>query len=120
VAQIAGSIREWGWTGGDDHRRARVGAGRAEARQAEVPVMVAAGWSDAQEREYVIADNKLALNAGWDENLLALEVADLGELGFELDLIGFSELELAGLLAEKSVKKRFDRFGNDASGAKNA
>ena len=55
----------------------------------EVPVIVAAGWSEAQKRAYVIADNKLALNAGWDEELLALELGDLEVLGFDLDLIGF-------------------------------
>ena len=53
--------------------------------------MVARGWSEAQKRAYVIADNKLALNAGWDEELLALEIGDLQALGFDLDLTGFCE-----------------------------
>ena len=60
--------------------------------------MVAAGWSEAQKRAYVIADNKLALNAGWDEELLRVELGDLKELGFDLGLTGFGELELGKLL----------------------
>jgi hypothetical protein len=51
--------------------------------------MVAAGWSEAQKRAYALADNKLALNAGWDDAMLALEFADITELGFDLGLIGF-------------------------------
>lgn len=67
---------------------------------AEVPVMVAAGWSEAQRRAYVIADNKLALNAGWDEALLRLELQDLAALGFDGQLAGFSRDELAALTPE--------------------
>jgi DNA modification methylase len=59
--------------------------------------MVARGWSQAQKRAYVIADNKLTDNAGWDDALLKLEVADLASMGFDLPLIGFSEQELARL-----------------------
>ena len=73
VAQIAGSIREWGWTMPmlvDEDGTLIAGHGRVlAARQlglTEMPVMVARGWSEAQKRAYVIADNKLALNAGWD------------------------------------------------------
>ena len=58
-----------------------------------------AGLSEAQKRAYVIADNKLALNAGWDKELLALELGELQGLGFDLALTGFSEDELAGLLS---------------------
>jgi DNA modification methylase len=56
--------------------------------------MVARGWSEAQCRAYVLADNKLAENAGWDKQLLMLEVADLTTLGFDLSLVGFSDREL--------------------------
>ena len=83
VAQIAGSIREWGWTKPVlvDENGIIAGHGRVLAARklglTEVPVMVARGWSEAQKRAYVIADNKLALNAGWDEELLRLELADL-------------------------------------------
>jgi DNA modification methylase len=67
----------------------------------EVPVMVAKGWSDAKKRAYVIADNKLAMNAGWDEQMLALELGEIGELGFDLDLTGFTADEIAALMPEE-------------------
>ena len=105
VAQIAASIREWGWTVPvliDEVGTIIAGHGRVMAAQrlglTEIPVMVAAGWSDAKRRAYVIADNKLALNAGWDEQLLRLELGELKGLGVDLGLTGFGELELDGLL----------------------
>ena len=61
--------------------------------------MVARGWSEAQKRAYLIADNKLGLNAGWNEELLRIEMADLMTMGFELPLMGFSERELSALNA---------------------
>jgi DNA modification methylase len=104
VDQIAASIREWGWTNPvllAEDGTIIAGHGRVLAarklRIREVPVMVAAGWSEAQKRAYALADNKLALNAGWDEAMLALEFADITELGFDLGLIGFSEEEIAAL-----------------------
>jgi ParB-like chromosome segregation protein Spo0J len=63
----------------------------------EVPVMVAKGWSDAKKRAYVLADNKLAINAGWDNEMLALELAEIGELGFDLDMTGFKAEEIKAL-----------------------
>ena len=66
---------------------------------AEVPVVVARGWTEAQKRAYRIADNKLALNAGWDEELLRLEVTDLQSLGFDVPLMGFSDRELNALVS---------------------
>jgi hypothetical protein len=68
----------------------------------EVPVMVARGWTDAQKRAYVIADNQLALNAGWDRELLGLELGELKLGGFDLALTGFGELELGDLLADRT------------------
>ena len=65
----------------------------------DVPVMVASGWSEAQKKAYVLADNQLALNAGWDTEMLSLELKDL-EGEFDLDLIGFGEDFLAGLLID--------------------
>jgi DNA modification methylase len=59
---------------------------------------VAKGWSEAQKRAYVIADNKLALNAGWDNELLALELAELDGLGFDVELTGFSDEEIKALM----------------------
>jgi ParB-like chromosome segregation protein Spo0J len=72
---------------------------------AEVPVMVAGGWSEAQKRAYVLADNKLALNAGWDDDLLKIELSDLQAFDFDLGLIGFSADEIAGLTASWSAYK---------------
>ena len=109
VAQIAASIKEWGWTvpvliepdGG-----IIAGHGRVMAAQRlgipEVPCMIADGWSEGQKRAYIIADNKLALNAGWDDEMLRTEFAELGDLGFDLGLTGFGEMELASLLEDKT------------------
>jgi hypothetical protein len=106
VAQIAGSIREWGWTIPvliDEQGELIAGHGRVlAARQLgieAVPVMTARGWSEAKIRAYRIADNKLGLNSGWDDELLALELADLKELGAALDLTGFDAAELSSLLS---------------------
>jgi DNA modification methylase len=105
VAQIAASIREWGWTVPilvDEQSNIIAGHGRVLAAQqlglADVPVMVAAGWSEAQKRSYAIADNKLALNASWDEKLLRIEMGELRGLGADLVLTGFGELELDAML----------------------
>jgi len=106
VAQVAASIGEWGWTVPvlvDEESNLIAGHCRILAAQrlglTEVPVMVARGWSEAQKRGYVIADNKLTLNAGWDENLLRLELGELKGLGADLSLTGFGELELDALFA---------------------
>lgn len=104
VAQIAASMREWGWTtpvlaspGG----QIIAGHGRVLAARKlgidTIPVMVASGWTDAQTRAYVIADNKLAMNSGWDDELLRLELGELGDLGFDLELTGFDALEMANI-----------------------
>ncbi len=109
VAGIAASIREWGWTTPilvDEDGGIIAGHGRVLAARklglADVPVMVATGWTEAQRRAYVLADNKLALNAGWDAALLASELKGLAELGFDTGLTGFSADELAALLVEPS------------------
>jgi ParB-like chromosome segregation protein Spo0J len=106
VAQIAASIREFGWTNPvlvDGANGIIAGHGRVLAARKlgleRVPVLELTHMSEAQKRAYVLADNQLALNAGWDEALLRLELADLSELGFELGLIGFGEGELERLLA---------------------
>jgi DNA modification methylase len=105
IDKIAASIREWGWTNPvliDEHGGIIAGHGRVLAAQKlgfdEVPVMVATGWTEAQRRAYVLADNRLALDAGWDEDLLRTELADLGDLGFDLPLTGFADAELGKLL----------------------
>lgn len=108
VAQIAASIKEWGWTTPvlvDETGSIIAGHGRTLAarllKMTEIPVMVADGWSDAKKRAYIIADNKLALNAGWDNEMLALELGEIGELGFDLDLTGFTADEIAALTPEQ-------------------
>lgn len=110
VAQIAASIREFGWTNPilvDAGDGIIAGHGRLMAARKlgmdAVPVIELAGLSEAQKRALVIADNKLALNAGWDEELLGLELADLVALGFDLALTGFDELEIARLTSPGSA-----------------
>jgi DNA modification methylase len=107
VAQIAGAIREWGWTTPilvDEGGGIIAGHGRVLAAQKlgldEVPAMVARGWSEAQKRAYILTDNKLALNAGWDDALLRVELSDLRGMGADLSLIGFGADELAELMAD--------------------
>jgi hypothetical protein len=106
VAQIAASISEFGWTNPvlvDGENGVIAGHGRVMAARKlgldRVPVIELAHMSEAQKRAYLLADNQLALNAGWDEALLRLELADLSELGFDLGLIGFGAGELEQLLA---------------------
>lgn len=57
----------------------------------EVPAIVAKGWTEAQKRAYVLADNQLALNAGWDENLLRIEIDAIKGMDFEIGTIGFGD-----------------------------
>ena len=104
IAQIASSIKEFGFTNPiivDEDNGIIAGHGRLLAAQKlkikEVPCVQVAGWTDAQKKAYVIADNKLALNAGWDEKMLALEFDELQELGFDLSLTGFSADEILAL-----------------------
>ena len=96
VAQIAASVTEWGWTTPvliDEAGSIIAGHGRVMAARklglTDVPVMVATGWSEAQKKAYVLADNQLALNAEWDINLLKVEIGDLDLEGFDLKLTGF-------------------------------
>ena len=105
VAQLAASIREWGWTMpvlADEAGMIIAGHGRVLAARSlgitQIPVTIARGWSEAQRRAYVLADNKLALNAGWDAELLSAELADLQGLGADLNLLGFSADEAASIL----------------------
>ncbi|AUM75433.1 site-specific DNA-methyltransferase [Paracoccus jeotgali] len=107
VGQIAASIAEFGFTNpiliGEDSVII-AGHGRLIAAQrlglSEVPVIMLAHLSEVQRRALVIADNRIAENAGWDEKLLASELAALQEADFDLDLVGFSDEDLAGLLGE--------------------
>ena len=104
VAQIAASIREFGWTNPvliDGENGIIAGHGRVLAAhklgETQVPTIELSHMSDTQKRAYIIADNKLAINAGWDSEMLALEIGDLKDAGFDLGLTGFSPDEIAAL-----------------------
>jgi DNA modification methylase len=110
IAKIAASIVEFGWTNPilvDGTNGIIAGHGRlAAARKLgldQVPVIEIGHLTPAQKRAYVIADNRLALDAGWDEEMLSLELAELADAGYELTLTGFDENEIAALLAEAAV-----------------
>jgi DNA modification methylase len=106
VAEIAGSIRTFGFTNpilvGEDGDVV-AGHGRlAAARQlglADVPVILLKGLSELQRRQLMLADNRIALNAGWDLEMLSLELKDLSGLGVDLSTLGFTSQELAAALA---------------------
>ena len=127
VAQVAASIKEFGWTNPiliDEDKSIIAGHGRLQAAQRlgedTVPTITLTGLTEAQKRAYVIADNKLALNAGWDEDMLKIEINDLLGDGFDIDLTGFDPAEIDALLddndenegTDTSVKGSLsDRFG---------
>ena len=101
VAQLAASIKEWGWTTPvlvDEDGEIIAGHGRVMAARKlgieEVPTMTATGWSKAQKQAYVLADNQLPKNAGWDMDLLSVEMKDLDSGGFDLSLMGFGDEEM--------------------------
>lgn len=124
IGQIAGSIEEFGMAGAIVVRNGVIGKGHGTLAAIQrlyaagkpvypapgksagvepfadgtVPVLDASGWTDAQFRAYVIADNKLAELAGWDSELLALELGELQADGFDMDLIGLDAVELGDLL----------------------
>lgn len=106
VDQIAASIREWGWTTAvliDEQGGIIAGHGRILAAHKlgikDVPTMMARGWTEAQKRAYILADNKLALNAGWDAELLKTELLDLDHMNVDLTMLGWSDEELADIFA---------------------
>lgn len=108
VAQIAASIKEFGFTNPiliDQQGGIIAGHGRLQGAKRlgmdKVPAIRLSDLSEAQRRAYVIADNKLAMNAGWDEELLRMELADLKLDGFDLSLTGFSDEELSDLLGDQ-------------------
>ena len=105
IAEIAGSIRAFGFTNPilvGDEGDVIAGHGRLAAAQrlalAEVPVIVVSGLSEVQRRQLMLADNRIALNAGWNLEMLRLELQDLSELGADLKSLGFSKIELARAL----------------------
>ena len=103
VQQVAASIKEFGFTNPiliDEDSGIIAGHGRLQAAQMigmdEVPTITLEGLTDTQRKAYVIADNKLALNSGWDFEMLKIELEDMGD--FDLSLLGFDSQELANII----------------------
>lgn len=112
VVQICASIREYGWTNPvliDENGMIIAGHGRVMAAQRmkmeQVPCIVLSGLTEEQKKAYVIADNKMALNAGWDDEKLKLELENLKELDFDLELTGFDSDELDQLLSIDDIEE---------------
>jgi ParB-like chromosome segregation protein Spo0J len=108
IDQIAASIVEFGWTMPvlvDPEGVLIAGHGRVMAAHklglARVPASVATAWTEAQIKAHRLTDNKLALNAGWDYGLLKIELEELSEMDFDLDLTGFGQLEVDTLLGDQ-------------------
>lgn len=111
VAQIAASIKEFGWTNPilvDNEKGIIAGHGRLMAarklKMDDVPTIELSHLSEAQKKALVIADNKLALNADWDTQILSLELSELQDIGFDLDILGFDANELNALLEPEEVE----------------
>lgn len=104
IEQLAAAITEFGWTMPvlvDEAGMVLAGAGRIEAARKlglpDAPVIIARGWSEAQKRGYIIADNRLGELSRWDDALLAIELDELALGGFDLELLGMSDADLARL-----------------------
>lgn len=115
IGQIMASITEFGFVNPiliDEKRIIIAGHGRLEAAKrlgmTEVPVIEIGHLSDTQRRALIIADNKIALNAGWDEDLLKVELEALAVEDFDLDLTGFSDVELDELLHAETEEEETD------------
>lgn len=107
IERIAASIKEFGWTNPiliDGESGIIAGHGRILAARKlgieKVPTIELSGLTEAQKRAYIIADNRLALDAGWDEEMLKLEFAELEKEGFELSKTGFSDEEINEMMAD--------------------
>lgn len=114
VAEIASSIKEFGWTNPiliDDEQGVIAGHGRLMAARKlglkTVPVIRLTGLDEIKKRAYILADNRIALNSGWDVEMLGLELEDLKDQ-VDLDSLGFSEAEITSLLD--------DGWGSDIGG----
>ncbi len=110
IAQIAASIREFGFTQPillDGENGIIAGHGRWQAAfkmgMAEVPTIDLGHMTESQKKAYIIADNKLALNSGWDEQLLELEIQDLRDAGYDIDILAFDPSELKSADVDYSV-----------------
>ena len=122
ISQIMSSIKEFGFTNPiltDGENGIIAGHGRVMAAQRlgmeEVPTIELSHLTEAQKKAYIIADNKLALNSGWDEEMLAIEMQELHDIGYDLDLIGFTpeELEEMDIDLEGSLEAIIDESKAD-------
>jgi len=122
VAQIMASIKEFGFTNPvltDGDNGIIAGHGRVMASQRlgmdEVPTIELSHLTEAQKKAYIIADNKLSLNGGWDEEMLAIEMQELHDIGYDLDLVGFTpeELEEMDINIEGSLEAIIDESKAD-------
>lgn len=122
VAQIAASITEFGWTNPiltDGVKGVIAGHGRLLAARKlghnEVPIIELSHLTDTQKRAYIIADNKLSLNAGWDDEVLSVEMEELDDEGFDLTLTGFGETSLNELTdySDKNKELNAEDFEDD-------
>lgn len=124
VTQVASSIKEFGFTNPlliDEQGGIIAGHGRLMAANKlgleQVPTITLVGLSEAQRKAYVIADNKLALNSGWDNDALRIEIEQLQMLDFNIDLLGFDVYELEDVfdtenkIKEPEKKEEFDEIG---------
>lgn len=121
IQQIAASIKEFGFTNPiliDESDQIIAGHGRLAAAHLlkikEVPCIRLSHLTETQKKAYVIADNKLALNAGWDDELLALELKDLESENFKIELTGFSEDEIE--IINNSANQNFEPATEDEQG----
>lgn len=112
IAQIAASIKEFGFTNPvllDGNNGIIAGHGRVLAAQKlgilTVPCIELAHLTPTQKQAYILADNKIALNAGWDDELLALELGELDKMGFNLELTGFNLLEMANIFDNRVISE---------------
>jgi len=121
ISQIAASIREFGFTNPiliDGNQRVIAGHGRLAAAKElgmeKVPCIDLSHLTEEQMRAYIIADNKITLNGGWNEDLLRVELTALKELGSDLELTGFDAMELADIMLGKDVEfKEYDESAAD-------
>lgn len=138
VSQLKASMVEFGWTNPVLADTAGIVAGHGRTMAAGelyaagvtirfpngapipagmVPVIDCTGWSDAQRKAYILTDNKLALNAGWDLDMLRVEIGDLQAMGFDLTLTGFDSEELGLMLGDPDPPADGDGDGDSAGGA---
>ena len=117
ILKLRSSLREFGFVSPmiiDKDYNVLCGHGRLEAAKAEgmtkVPCVFVEHMTEAQKKAFILADNRMALDAGWDEELLAVEMEELQNLGFDLGLTGFNEKEIADLFAIDSDEAKEDNF----------